>query len=502
MSKNEPSTASLVRVLEKRACERSYYEFFKAAWPILHPVSPFIDNWHFKYICDELQKEIHRIGRREKKTTDLIVEICPRSAKSLMASVELTPWAWIHYPWMKFINSSYKEELSIEHLVFSRDIIRSDWYQRNWGNIYKLTGDQNQKHNYRNDKMGSRLACAVGAPPTGKGADVVIADDLLNPLTAASEIDIKNAKNHYDLALYNRLNDPQIGLRMLIMQRLHEDDPVGHSLKTNPKGYRRITIPADTSAPINPPELLSNYQDGFFFKERFNKEVLDAAKLVHGLVGYACQYLQSILSMAGNTYERGWFNRYGKAPQEFDVIRSYWDLGFKKGPKNSYVVGQVWGRIEKKNYLLYQFREKTGIIGSMDAIIATCKKFPFCTDVVIEDKANGPAVMEQLKNVIPGIRPWPDKGMQMDSKPARWTAAAPIARGGQVWIPAEEEGEWQSKIDPETRKSAIDTWLDEVITAPNSTYNDQIDTFAMAMLDLNKDSLEDLKNFVRLFEGK
>lgn len=488
MSKNDPQDdIDLLDALEKLNCEDSYYEFFKSAWKIIHPVSPLVDNWHFKYICDELQKEIHRIGKREKKTTDLITEICPRSGKSLIFSVMLTPWAWIHYPWMKFINSSYKDQLSTEHLVFSRDIIRSDWYQKNWGHLYQLTGDQNQKGNYHNDKRGSRLACSVGAPPLGRGADVIISDDLLDPMSAASEADRKSANMHFDLALYNRLNDPSIGLRVLIMQRLHEDDTIGHAIKNNPDGYRKITIPADTTAPISPPELIENYRDGLFFSERFNNEILDAAKRVLGPTGYACQYLQAIRPDAGNIYQRGWFNFYGSPPQEFDVVRSYWDLSFKAGPKNSYVVGQVWGRKEKRNYLLYQFREKTGIVGSMDAIIASCKMFRMCTDVVVEDKANGPAVMEQLKNVIPGIRGWPDKGEPMSSKESRWMAAAPIARGGDIWLPDPISNPW------------VEEFILELITLPNSTYKDQADVFAMMCLDMNKDSLEDLKNFVRLY---
>lgn len=501
MSRNEfINFLEYKRSKEKRECEASYYNFFKAAWRILEPNNPFVDNWHFKYLCDEFQEEIHRIGRHEPKTTDVIANIPPRSGKSMMASVQLTPWAWIHYPWLRFINSSFDMSLSTDHLVGSRDIIRSDWYQENWGHIYQLSGDQNVKGFYKNDKRGYRLACSVGSPPTGKGADVIIADDLIDPMAADSEADRIMANKHYDQALYNRLNQPSIGVRFLIMQRLNEDDTAGNAMKKNPQGYRKIVIPAEITSPIEPPELNKNYKDGLFFPQRFTKEILSAAEMVHGKIGFASQYNQAIIAGSGNNFQRTWFNTYGRPPEMFDVVRSYWDLSFKKGPKNSYVVGQVWGVIGKANYLLFQYRAKAGINESEDAIIMVLNKFPMISETVIEDKANGPAVMEQLANVVPNLVPWPRENKMMDSKEARWLAASPIVRQGNVWIPSPEPGTWAAEIDPETHKTAIEVFLTEVTTAPNSKYKDQIDTFAMAMIDSNSDSLEELRRFVNLLK--
>lgn len=237
-----------------------------------------------------------------------------------------------------------------------------------------------------------------------------------------------------------------------------------------------------------------------FFPERFTKEIIDNAKLVLGPVGYACQYGQAIAAIQGGNYERGWFNWYGQpAPTVFDVVNSYWDLSFKKGAKNSYVVGQLWGKIDQKNYLLFQYRDKAGINESIDAILDMVKKFPAMSRVVIEGKANGPAIMDLLERTIPNMmESWPPDGTQMDSKEARWMAAAPIARQKNVWLPYPEEGIWAAVRDPQTGKTAIDNWVDEITRAPNTNYKDQIDTFAMAMLHLNNDSLNDLRNFVSL----
>lgn len=244
---------------ERRTFEGSYYDFFKAAWPILEPSNPFIDNWHFKYICGVLQQEIERISRGEEKTTDLIFNVPPRSGKSMMVSIMLCPWAWIRFPWMRFINSSYDRDLSTDHLVNSRDVIQSGWYQRMWSKRFQMAGDQNLKGFFRNTSRGYRIAASVGGGVAGKGADVIIADDLVNPKSSYYETERDGANRHYDQDLYNRLNNPNVGLRIIIAQRTHEDDTSGHAMKMNPDGYRRIVIPADDEFPVFPEELAKNY---------------------------------------------------------------------------------------------------------------------------------------------------------------------------------------------------------------------------------------------------
>ena len=167
---------------QKRCCQKRYYDFFLAAWEVLEPVNDLKLNWHIEYLCHRLQREIERLGRKEKKDKDIIINISPRSLKSYIVSIMLCPWAWTKYPHLKFISASHSRELSIEHCRKSRQLIDSEWYQRFWHNAFGLTGDQNVKSFYENNKSGVRYAASIAGGVTGHGADVIVADDLIDPL--------------------------------------------------------------------------------------------------------------------------------------------------------------------------------------------------------------------------------------------------------------------------------------------------------------------------------
>ena len=131
--------------LEKKLCEMSFYEFFKAAWVVVEPAVPLSTNWHHKYICDTLQEECERIIAQKPKTKDIIINVPFRSTKSLIVTVMFPVWAWIKSPKLRFITSSYSATLSIELATKSRDIIFSDWFKTRWGDVFHIKKDQNLK---------------------------------------------------------------------------------------------------------------------------------------------------------------------------------------------------------------------------------------------------------------------------------------------------------------------------------------------------------------------
>ncbi len=190
----------LRKEIERRRCQ-SYYQFFKRAWREIEPNYPFVDNWHIKYICDILEAEARRIAERKPKTKDYIFNICPRSSKSSVISIFYCPWAWTLFPHLKFLGSSHSNGLSLEHSTLARDLIQTDWYQENWGHVFQLSGDQNVKGFFANDKRGRRVAVSVGAKIAGKGADIITGDDLLDIEEANSLADIQKANNHWNNAI-------------------------------------------------------------------------------------------------------------------------------------------------------------------------------------------------------------------------------------------------------------------------------------------------------------
>ncbi len=469
---------------EKRRCQNSYYEFFKRAWQELEPQTPLIDNWHIKYLCDTLQAEIERIARREPKTTDIIVNMPPRSVKSYLHSIMLCPWAWTRFPHLKFMNSSHSKTLSIAHCLQGRRLIDSDWYQKHWGAVFQLTGDQNVKSFYENDKSGARLAASVGASPTGHGADVIVADDLIDPNRAESEVERQRANDHFDNELFNRLNDQEIGIRIIVMQRLHEKDVTGHVLTKSPGMYRTVCLPAEYDEQmIQPADLKTFYDDGLFFPRRFSSRFIDALKQGMGPRAYAGQYQQRPAAAEGNIFKRSWWQFYKELPSKLEAEAQSWDLSFKEKTHNDWVVGLVAGKKEGRVYILGRLKRHMGLSDTLKAIVETMTLYPKAKRIWVEDKANGPAVLDVLKRHFPGMIPVNPKS----SKTERAHAITYIVESGNVLLP-----------DPGIAPWVLD-FIEELSAFPNGAHDDQVDAFTQLLsqfFDKRSEELRRLKEAV------
>lgn len=284
--------------IEKEVVTRSYYQFFKSAWKVLEPQTPFEDNWHIKYLCDRLQSETERIARREPKTKDLIINIPPRSLKSMIITVMWNAWTWIKYPHINFITASYSGDLATEHALKTRRLIESDWYTSLFDS-FEMTSDQNVKSRFENDRTGSRRATSVGGTVTGGGADIIIADDPHKVGEVHSLLSRETVTTWWNTTMFSRLNDQRIGLRLVVMQRLHEDDLTGYLL-SNDFAYDLICLPAENAEDVVPKELSQFYINNLLSPERFGNNFLHEAKKSLGVGGYTGQYLQKPSPDEGN----------------------------------------------------------------------------------------------------------------------------------------------------------------------------------------------------------
>ena len=317
--------------LKKKLCEMSFYEFFKQAWHVVEPSVPLSTNWHHKYICDTLQKECERIIAQKPKTKDIIINVPFRSTKSLIVTVMFPVWAWIKSPKLRFITSSYSATLSIELATKSRDIIFSDWFKSRWGDVFFIKKDQNLKERYENNHIGMRRATSVGGTVTGQGGDFLIVDDPLSPQMANSATERENANEWYRTTFYSRLNQADIGVRIIIMQRVHEDDLSGFLLdrETRTK-YKHICIPAtNEDGNIKPKSLVQFYnkESGLFWPDRFSKEVLNDYKSALGSYGYAGQLQQTPTPLDSGMIHKDWFkidrHRVEEATVNFVIDPAY-----------------------------------------------------------------------------------------------------------------------------------------------------------------------------------
>ena len=124
------------------------------------------------------------------------------------------------------------------------------------------------------------------ALPIWQGGDIILVDDPTSPKNAASETERDNANEWYKSTLYSRLNEPTKGVRIIIMQRVHEDDLSGYLLYHSPDKHKHICIPAELSPDLKPKNLEKFYQEGLFWKDRFSQAILDDYKSALGSYGY------------------------------------------------------------------------------------------------------------------------------------------------------------------------------------------------------------------------
>ena len=149
--------------LKRQIFTDSYFEFFRWVFSVLFPNEKYEDAPHIRYLCDLYQVEVERIIRKEERTTDLIINVPPRTSKSLITSVALLAWMWIKQASLPMIAISFDEDLSLLNAQLSKDIIKSDEYQELFGHLYQIRSDADSKSYFMNDQGGFRLSKTTGS---------------------------------------------------------------------------------------------------------------------------------------------------------------------------------------------------------------------------------------------------------------------------------------------------------------------------------------------------
>ena len=146
----------------------------------------------------------------------LLINVPPRSMKSLLVSVLWPTWEWIRWPGGRWIFACYADALATKHSVDRRTVLQSTWYQARWGDRIQLASDQNVKGEFQNTKRGVMLATSIGGSITGKGGDRIVADDLHNPLQAESDAQREAALSYFRQTLSTRLDNKKTGAIVVV----------------------------------------------------------------------------------------------------------------------------------------------------------------------------------------------------------------------------------------------------------------------------------------------
>lgn len=307
--------------IEREACRRSLSTFVKQAWHLLEPGQKYIHGWHVDAICEHLE------AITGGDITRLLINIPPGTMKSTLTSVFWPAWEWgpKGLPQTRIIGASHEQGLAVRDTRKMRNLIVSDWFQNLWPTV--LSGDQNQKTFYENEKTGFRQACAV-ASMTGKRGDRVIWDDPHSVESSISDAHRETALRVFQETLPTRLNNPDASAIVIVMQRLHENDVSGYIIE-NDLGYTHLCLPMEyeperrcvTSIGFQDPRT----EEGeLLFPGRFSREVVERDKKVMGEYAVAGQFQQRPAPRKGGFFDWECLQIVDKLPQMVSIVR-YWD---------------------------------------------------------------------------------------------------------------------------------------------------------------------------------
>lgn len=288
-----PDTQFSEDELTRELCKESFYDFLQEFWGEIVQEEP-VWNWHIKALCDEFQRIAQRVFDNLPLDADTTVNISPGSTKTLIASIMFPAWVWTRMPHAVIISASYAlEGIADDASSKSRDVIQSEKYQRLFPEI-RLREDTNAKANFKNTRGGVRYAFGVGGSVTGKHAHFIIVDDPLNPEQAASEAELTRVNRWMERTLPSRKINKKVCPTILIMQRLHENDPTGVRIEKEQNGYRHNhwCLPAELTDDVRPQWCRDYYVDGLMDPVRCDADVLAQVEREQGHFVLASQYHQ------------------------------------------------------------------------------------------------------------------------------------------------------------------------------------------------------------------
>jgi predicted phage terminase large subunit-like protein len=390
--------------------------------------------------------------------------------KSLLTGVFFPAWEWgpQQKPGMRFLGTAHKQDLGVRDSLKCRRLITSEWYQQRWPIV--LTGDQNAKSKFENDKTGFREAMPFGSM-TGSRGDRVILDDPLSVDGGNSPADLKAAELTFTEALPTRVNNDKSAI-VVIMQRLHEKDTSGVILAKGldyvhlclPMRYepqRRCTTKLGFSDP-------RTYDGELLFPERFSEATVADLEKTMGSYAAAGQLQQRPAPRDGGMFKKAWFNIVHALPVGTMFLRG-WDLAATEGA-GDYTRGVKIGRTKEGRFIV------AGVVGGQLSpmnverlLVATASQDGYqCKQSLPQDP--GQAGKAQAAYQIGKLAGYSATATtESGDKETRANPFAAQAEAGNVDI---VEGDWNTE------------YLDELCVFPNGKYDDQVDASSRAFNEL------------------
>lgn len=431
--------------------------FTQKVFSELHPGRSMITGWHHEAIayCLEVTVLTHELDR-------LIINLPPRSLKSVMVSVALPAFLLGRDPTRKIIVVSYNQDLASFLSRQTRQVMQAPWYRR----LFPSTAivGQGALGQFFTTAGGFRAALSTGGTFTGKGGDLIIIDDPLKADDAYSESARTALLEWSTNTLFSRLDDKQTGAIILVQQRQHEDDLSGHMLRAG--GWYHLSLPAiatedqQITLSRNPLRIHHRRVGDLLDPQREPQWILDGLRRQMGSAPFLAQYQQQPLPPEGDVIKTTWFRTYDDLP-DGEVVLSV-DTATKAGARNDWSVAMLWRVSGNRYYLEYIWRRRVEfpeLLHSIKQLAQTVSP----DKILIEDKGAGSGLIQTLRDDRDGYPVVPYDPGQID-KVSRMRVQSHKIEGGLVFLP--RDARW------------LEEFLNEVRRFPNGAHDDQIDAMS------------------------
>ena len=486
---------------EKHALEESerlagsFREFVREAWKQIKKNEAYRHNWHIDAICE------HLVAVSMGEILRLQIWVPPQSMKSLLVNVLWPAWEWTDRPWLRYWGASYETRLAGRYAAMSRDLIRSEWYQSRWPVLL----NRDAEHYFANVEGGSRLATSPESTGTGEHGHRIVIDD---PISAqkAEAVSKQNLiyvnETWYDGTVSTRgIGDDHA--RVIIMQRLHENDLAAHVLTlehweilalpeyfwpTHPYAWRgkRTDIPsAGSTLGAGDPR---REDDELLWPSYRPPAVADATKksLKHRAAG---QQQQWPAPREGQLLKRHWWRFYPeklfddehRRPKCHLVMQSV-DTPLKDKEQNDMVSIQAWGVRGADAFLLDIHTRHMNYKQAKRTIIEQAryvrKLYPRARHVVlIENAGYGVELIVDLKRELTGVQKIPVE----EQKFMRAESASDDLESGNCWLPGFGGGADDSLGPARKVSKEINEFIESCAVFDNGAHDDDVDAWSQAM---------------------
>ncbi|MBO0826220.1 MAG: phage terminase large subunit [Streptosporangiales bacterium] len=405
----------------------------------------------------------------------LILSMPPQEGKSIRVSKVYPTWVLTQRPDTRIIAASYGHALARRNGRAVRDTIIS---HDELG--LRIRDDVAAQHEWQVDGHdGGVYAVGIGGALTGRPGELLIIDDPIKDRREADSQVYRDAVWDWWTSVASTRLAPGAQV-VLILTRWHEDDLAGRLLAAEDGHlWRVINIPAQADHDPGKGETDPlGRQPGEYMTSARGRTVeqWQAIKVRSGSRTWNALYQGRPSPAEGGILKRDWWQRYDvplwlerddgtRVVTHMDDVLMSWDMAFKDTDSSDYVVGQVWGRRGADAYLLDQVRGHMSFVDTCRRFRELAARWPQAVLKLVEDKANGTAVINALHRVVPGIVPEEPHG----SKEARAAAVSPLVEAGNVWLPSPELAPW------------VGDFIEEAAAFPNGAHDDQVDTASQAL---------------------